>query len=115
MTLEIVKSEYVWKEYGDDVIIAALSIFPVGESTSLSSYVRASLDELKQTGLTIQPGSMATTIEASTLDDLFQAVKKAHDIQIAMGAQRVYFVLTVDDRQDKNATMSTKLRAIGAD
>ncbi len=95
------------------MIIAALSIFPVGEGTSLSTYVKASLDELKKTGLTIQPGSMATTIEAPNLDALFQAVKKAHNVQITKGAQRVYFVLTVDDRQDKNATMSTKLQAIG--
>ncbi len=95
------------------MIIAALSIFPVGEGTSLSNYVKASLEELKQSGLTIQIGAMATTIEASTLDDLFQAIKKAHDIQITMGAQRVYFVLTVDNRQDRNATMSTKLKAIG--
>lgn len=95
------------------MIIAALSIFPVGEGTSLSKYVKASLEELKQSGLTIQIGAMATTIEASTLDALFQAIKKAHDIQITMGAQRVYFVLTVDNRQDRNATMSTKLKAIG--
>lgn len=95
------------------MIIAALSIFPVGEDTSLSNYVKASLEELKQSGLTIQIGAMATTIEAASLDDLFQAIKKAHDIQITMGAQRVYFVLTVDNRQDKNATMSTKLKAIG--
>jgi uncharacterized protein (TIGR00106 family) len=114
-TLEIFKLECACEVYGDDVIIAALSIFPVGEGTSLSNYVKASLNELKKTGLTIQPGSMTTTIEASTLDDLFQAVKKAHDIQITMGAQRVYFVLAVDNRQDKNATMSTKLRAIDAE
>ncbi|MCW4039850.1 MAG: MTH1187 family thiamine-binding protein [Candidatus Bathyarchaeota archaeon] len=95
------------------MIIAALSIFPVGEGTSLSKYVKASLEELKHSGLTIQIGAMATTIEASTLDDLFQAIKKAHDIQITMGAQRVYFVLTVDNRQDRNATMSTKLKSIG--
>lgn len=94
------------------MIIAALSIFPVGVGTSLSNYVKASLDELKKSGLTINIGAMATTIEAATLDELFQAIKKAHDVQIKMGAQRIYFVLTVDDRQDKNATMSTKLKAI---
>lgn len=97
------------------MIIAALSIFPVGEGTSLSKYVKASLEELKKSGLTIHIGAMATTIEAATLNELFQAIKKAHDIQLSMGAQRVYFVLTVDDRQDKNATMSTKLKAIGAE
>ena len=97
------------------MIIAALSIFPVGESTSLSKYVKASLEELKKSGLTINIGAMATTIEAATLDELFQVIKKAHDVQLNMGAQRVYFVLTVDDRQDKKATMSTKLKAIGAE
>ena len=56
------------------MIIAALSIFPVGEGTSLSNYVKASLEELKKSGLTIHIGAMATTIEAATLDELFQAV-----------------------------------------
>lgn len=97
------------------MIIAALSIFPVGEGTSLSKYVKASLEELKKSGLTVHIGAMATTIETTTLDELFQAIKKAHDVQLSMGAQRVYFVLTVDDRQDKNATMSTKLKAIDAE
>jgi len=98
---------------GDSLIIAALSVFPVGEGTSLSGYVRASLDALEKTGLRFEPGAMTTTIEAKSLDELFSAVKKAHEAQLAMGAKRIYLVLTIDDRRDKDANIGTKLRSVG--
>ncbi len=94
------------------MIIAALSIFPVGVGTSLSKHVKASVDAIEESGLTSTPGAMATTIEAETLDDLFAVVKEAHDAQLKLGAKRVYLVLTIDDRKDKAATMATKLKAI---
>ncbi len=94
------------------MIIAALSIFPVGVGTSLSTHVKASVDAIEASDLTSTRGAMATTIEAETLDDLFAVVKKAHDAQLKLGAKRVYLVLTVDDRKDKAATMATKLKAI---
>ena len=101
------------EEDGDSLIIAALSVFPVGEGTSLSGYVRASLDALEETGLRFEPGAMTTTIEANNLDELFVAIKKAHNAQLAMGAKRIYLVLTIDDRRDKEANIGTKLRSIG--
>ena len=96
------------------MIIAALSVFPIGDGTSVGKYVKASLEALEETGLKIQPGAMATTIEADSLDILFSAIKKAHEAQLNMGAKRVYFILSVDDRRDKEATMETKLRAVGS-
>lgn len=94
------------------MIIAALSIFPVGEGTSLSKYVKESLKALDGTGLKHEPGAMATIIEANNIDELFSAVKKAHEAQVKMGAKRVYMVLTVDDRKDKEATIKSKMQAI---
>ena len=97
---------------GDVLIIAALSVFPVGEGTSLSQYVRESLKALEDTGVAIQPGAMSTTIEAENLDELFSAVKITHDAQLKMGAKRIYLVLTIDDRRDKDASIATKLKSI---
>ena len=94
------------------MIIAALSIFPVGEGTSLSKYVKESLRDLEETGLKFEPGAMATTIEAKSLEELFSAIKKAHEAQLRMGAKRVYMVLTIDDRKDKEATIKSKMKAI---
>jgi len=79
----------------------------------LSKYVKESLKALGETGLRFEAGAMATTIEARSLDELFSAVKEAHEAQLRMGAKRVYMVLTIDDRKDKEATMKTKLRAVG--
>ena len=94
------------------MIIAALSIFPVGESTSLSKYVKESLKALDETGLKHESSAMATIIEASNLDQLFSAVKKAHEAQVNLGAKRIYMVLTVDDRKDREATIGSKMKAI---
>ena len=80
---------------------------------SLSSYVNASLDALEKTGLRFEPGAMTTTIEANSLDELFSAVKKAHEAQLAMGAKRIYLTLTIDDRRDREARVETKLKSIG--
>jgi uncharacterized protein (TIGR00106 family) len=101
------------EEDGDSLIIATLSIFPIGEGVSLSGYVRASLEALKKTGLRFEPGAMTTTIEAKSLDELFSAVNKAHKAQLAMGAKRIYLALTIDDRRDKEARIETKLKPIG--
>ena len=46
------------------MIIGDLSVFPIGEGTSLSGYVKASLEALEETGLRFVPGTMSTTIEA---------------------------------------------------
>ena len=94
------------------MIIAALSVFPIGEEVSLSRYVRASLEALEETGVKFIPSAMATTIEAESLDELFSAVKRAHKAQLKMGAKRVYLTLTIDDRRDKEANIETKLRSI---
>lgn len=94
------------------MIIAELAIFPTSEGPSVSRYVKKALEAIDKTGLRHENGAMATVIEAETLDQLFDAVKKAHEVMIAMGARRIHINLRVDHRRDKELSIEYKKRAV---
>jgi uncharacterized protein (TIGR00106 family) len=94
------------------MIVAQLSIAPLGTGTSVSKYVKIAIDTLKKDHVTFQTNPMATVIECETLETLFSIVQKAHQAVIAAGAQRIITELKIDDRRDKNATMASKLTAL---
>jgi uncharacterized protein (TIGR00106 family) len=94
-------------------VIAEFSIHPIGEGTSVSSYVRAALSELKKArGLRLQVTPMATVIEAEKLSDILLAVEAAHESLFHTGAKRVNFILRVDDRRDKKRRMEDKVSEV---
>ena len=94
-------------------MIAEFSIHPLGEGTSVSSYVRAALSELKKAkGLRLEVTPMATVIEAEKLSDILPAVEAAHESMFRLGAKRVDFMLRVDDRRDKKRRMEDKVKEI---
>ena len=94
------------------MIIAQLSIAPVGKDISLGKYVKIVIDVLKNEPINIKTNAMATVIEASDLNTIFTAVQKAHNAVFKAGANRVITELKIDDRKDKNVTMSSKLSSI---
>jgi uncharacterized protein (TIGR00106 family) len=94
-------------------VIAEFSIHPVGEGTSLSRYVRSALRELRKAkGVRLIVTPMGTVMEAEGLTEIFEAVKAAHSAVFMDGAKRVYFVLKVDDRRDKERRMEDKVAAV---
>jgi len=94
------------------MIIAEISVLPVGEGTSISRFVRLAVNELKRLGLNTFPGPMGTSIEAANLDEILAAVKLAHEAVVNAGAKRVVTTLKIDDRRDKPATVRAKMEAI---
>ena len=92
-------------------MIAQLSVFPIGEGTSLGRFVRKGVAVVQQSGYKYDVGGMATTIEVPDLDALFDLIKKVHAAHVAEGAQRVVIDLRVDDRRDKKATIETKKKS----
>ncbi len=91
------------------MIIAQLSIAPIGKATSLHNYVQKVIDVLKNENIQFETNAMATIIEIDSLEKLFSVVEKAHRAVLASGAQRVITELKIDDRHDKSVTMKTKL------
>ena len=94
------------------MIVAELSVVPLGEGTSVSKYVKEAVDALKKEGLKLAPGAMGTTVEAKSLDELFAATKMAHEAVFKAGARRVVTTLRIDDRRDKESSIESKMKAI---
>ena len=94
------------------MIIAQLSIAPVGKDVSVSRYVKLVLDTLKKEQVKFETNAMATVIETDDLSTLFDAVQKAHNAVLASGAERVITELKIDDRRDKDATITSKLNVL---
>jgi uncharacterized protein (TIGR00106 family) len=94
------------------MIISQLSIAPVGEGTSLSKYVKNVINVLKKNNIKYKTNAMATVIETEDLKTLFRVIEEAHNSVIKLGAERVITELKIDDRKDKQVTISTKLGSI---
>lgn len=94
------------------MIIASLSIAPIGKSSSVSPYVKIVIDTLKKEHVKFQTNAMATVIETKDLDTLFSIIQKAHQAVIAAGAERIITEIKIDDRRDKDATINSKLNSL---
>jgi uncharacterized protein (TIGR00106 family) len=94
------------------LILAQLSVYPIGEGTSLSRFVKKGVKVIKESGYHYEIGGMSTAIEVPDLDALFLLVKKVHQAQIDEGGQRIVIDLKVDDRRDKNASIRSKRDAV---
>jgi uncharacterized protein (TIGR00106 family) len=94
------------------VIVADVSVVPLGVGTSVSAYVKKAVKALDESGLKVLHGPMSTSLEARTVDEVFAAVKRAHDAVVAAGAKRVVTTVKLDDRRDKDHSMASKLSAL---
>jgi len=93
-------------------MIAQLSVYPIGEGTSLSRFVKKGVSIVEESGFTYEVGGMSTSIEVPDLDALFELVKRVHAAQVEEGALRLVIDLKVDDRRDKKASIESKKTAV---
>jgi uncharacterized protein (TIGR00106 family) len=93
-------------------MIAQLSVYPIGEGTSLGRFVKKGVGVIERSGYTYEIGGMSTTVEVPDLDALFDLVREIHAAHVAEGARRVVIDLKVDDRRDKEATIETKKASV---
>lgn len=94
------------------MIIAEFAIFPTSEGPSASRYVKRALAAISATGIRHETGAMATVMEAQTLDEIFEAVRRAHEAVVSMGVKRIHIDLRIDHRLDKEISIESKKRAI---
>ena len=94
-------------------VIAEIKITPLGTGTaSLSRYVAACIDTLKQAqDITYQLTAMGTIIQGP-LERVLELVQKMHEVPFTMGAQRVSTTISIDDRRDKAITIESKVQAV---
>ncbi|MEE3330648.1 MAG: MTH1187 family thiamine-binding protein [Myxococcota bacterium] len=92
--------------------IAAVSIAPVGEGTSVSAFVAEALKVVRaQSGVRYRLDPMFTTLEGE-LPEIFDLVLKMEEAVFAAGAERVGTVLKIDDRRDREVAMDDKVEAV---
>ena len=94
-------------------VIAEIHVVPLGTAdTSLSHYIAACLDTVKQAqDINYQLTAMGTIIQGP-LERVFELARKMHEVPFVMGAKRVTTTMTIDDRRDTPATMEDKVKAV---
>jgi len=93
-------------------MIAQLSVYPLGEGTSVGRFVRKGVAVIEASGLPYEVGGMSTSVETPDLDTLFDLIKKVYAAHVAEGAHRVIIDLRVDDRRDTKATIASKKKSV---
>ncbi len=94
-------------------VIAELKVVPLGtQSTSLSKYVVAVINVVKQAkGITYQITPMATIVQGP-LSQVLKLAQAIHEVPFTMGVNRVLTSISIDDRRDKLITMDGKVKAV---
>jgi uncharacterized protein (TIGR00106 family) len=96
-----------------NLVIAELKVVPLGtQSASLSKYVAAVINVVKQAkGITYQITPMATIVQGP-LSRVLELVQQMHEVPFSMGVDRVLTSISIDDRRDKVITMESKVKAV---
>ena len=94
-------------------MIADLTVVPIGVGISLSKYVAACEDILKQTGLKTTLHPNGTAIEGEW-DAVMAAVKACHEKVHGMGAPRVFTILKIGTRTDREQSLEDKINSVEA-
>lgn len=94
-------------------VIAEIDIIPLGTATtSLSRYITACLDIVKQAqDISYQLTAMGTIIQGP-LERVLELAREMHEVPFTMGAKRTVTTITIDDRRDKPITIEGKVKAI---
>ena len=96
-----------------ETVIAEIHVVPLGTATtSLSHYIAACLDVVKEAqDINYQLTAMGTIIQGP-LERILQLAQKMHEAPFAMGAKRVVTTINIDDRRDKPITIDEKVKAV---
>ena len=85
------------------MITAELTIIPIGTNeTSLSEYIAAAVKALNNNSIKYELTGMGTIIETENLDEIFIALKAAHEAVFNACAERLATSIKIDERRDKN-------------
>lgn len=92
-------------------MLADLTIFPVGEGTSLSDDVAVVLKLIHESGLKYKLHGMGTNVEGE-FDEIMALVKKCHQALFDKGCTRISTSIKLDERLDKPATIDHKISVL---
>ncbi len=92
-------------------VIIDLCVVPVGVGVSVSKYVAACQEVIKDAGLKSELHAYGTNIEGEW-DAVFGVVKKCHEKVHGMGAPRITTTIKAGTRIDREQTMADKVKSV---
>lgn len=92
-------------------VMVDLCVVPIGVGVSLSEYILACQDVIKERGLTHEMHAYGTNIEGEW-DDVMAAVKACHERVHDMGAPRITTTLKLGTRVDRAQSLADKVRSV---
>ena len=90
-----------------DITVIPLDKGPAG----LSAGVAQLQEILRKSGLDHKLHDMGTTV-SGTSSELFALAEQLHEHLFSTGTQRVYTVIKIDDRRDKNVSIGEKVASV---
>ena len=92
--------------------IMEICLIPIGtKETSVSKYVASASKVLEEAGVKHELNPMGTVIEADP-DKCFEMARKMQEEVFDAGSDRVYTVIKMDDRRDKDGHMEQKIKSV---
>ena len=92
-------------------VIVDLTVVPIGVGVSVSKYVVACQKILNDAGLKNTLHAYGTNIEGEW-DEVFNAIKKCHEVVHEMGAPRISTIIKAGTRTDRQQTMEDKVQSV---
>jgi len=95
---------------------AEITIIPIGTgSTSTSDFIAESEKILsKYPGVKNKLTGMGTELECNDVEKIFDILKEMHLAPFNKGAQRIYSIIKIDDRRDKELSLEERIAAVTA-
>lgn len=91
-------------------MLVQFSMFPIGKGESVGKYVAKIVNLVDRSGLPCQTTSMSTIVEGEW-DEVFGLIKRCHNL-MKKEANRIYIVITIDDRKKGKNRIKGKVETI---
>ncbi|NLI99280.1 MTH1187 family thiamine-binding protein [bacterium] len=91
-------------------MLVQFTMFPTDKGESVSPYVARILELVDSSGLAYKLGPMSTAVEGEW-DEVFALLKRCRD-ELRKDSNRVYIVISVDDRKGAQNRIEGKIRSV---
>ncbi len=92
-------------------VMVELCLVPLGVGVSVSEYVRACRDVLRDAGLEPEVHAYGTNFEGEW-DAAMAAIRRCHEVVHALGAPRIHTSLKLGTRTDRDQSLAGKVASM---
>lgn len=78
-------------------VVAEFSVTPMVDGP-VTPFIDTAIEEIESAGLNYEVGAMGTTVEGN-LDQVLDAIKRAHEAVLSKGAERVVTEIRIDEKK----------------